>query len=270
MIVISKDRIYHEYFSENMKVSTDIAKADQSILRYMTEVVVVDEDVTVEDLVRHMIDYQEDIEFAMQSSLGGYPIQPFLDEIVKETPPEDHLIYAEFCHEASLIDDTTVFATRFGAMGKDVIGGTEEILAYTLELAPISAYKHLRIVLNRELAVTKTSEVEGKSVETVLYISQKEFTLQELLHAFLFEISYYGTPDMRSSALREVIQAVGQNDVYLNSAQLEHLRNEEIAKLEAELAESVKNEDYEKSAELRDKIAQLMKRDPGTNGHPAV
>lgn len=276
MIVISKDRIYHEYFKGGMKVMVDIAQTNASIVRYLTEIVHVEADVTVEDVLRHLIDYQEDITFAMESSLGGYNLQPFLDELIKDVPREDHLLYAEFCHEANVIDGTVVYAPRFGAMGKDIAGGTDMELPYTVELASISAYKHLTIVLNRSYELTKIDEVDGKQIDTVLFTGQKEFTLYELLHALLFEISYYGTPDMRAGTLREVIANIGgdQGDFNMSVAQMEHLKTEEISRLETELEESVKNEDYEKSAEIRDKIAQLKRErtglDPGTNTPPEV
>lgn len=275
MIVISKDRIYHEYFKGGMKVMVDIAQTNASLVRYLTEVVHVESDVTVEDVLRHLIDYQEDISFAMESSLGGYMLQPFLDEIIKDVPKEDHLLYAEFCHEANVIDGTLVYAPRFGAIGKDIAGNTDNELPYTVELAAIGSYKHLTIVLNRDYEVTKIDEVDGKQIDTVLFTGQKEFTLYELLHALLFEISYYGTPDMRAGTLQEVITNIGGGDNFnMSLAQVEHLKTEEIGRLEAELEESVKNEDYEKSAEIRDRIAQLKRErtgpDPGTNTQPEV
>lgn len=275
MIIISKDRIYHEYFKGGMKVIVNISSTDASLVRFLTETVQVEDDVTVEDVLRHLIDYQEDISFAMESSLGGYTLQPFLDELLKDLPKEDHLLYAEFCHEANVIDGTLVHTPRFGAMGKDIAGGTDNELPYTVELAAISSYKHLNIVLNKEYVVTKIDEVDGKQIDTVLFATSKEFTLYELLHALLFEISYYGTPEMRAGTLQEVITNIGQGENFnMSVAQMEHLKTEEIARLEAELDESVKNEDYEKSAEIRDRIDQLKRDrtgpDPGTNAQPEV
>lgn len=273
MIVISKDRIHHEYIEDNMKVMVDIGTTDASLTRYFTETVFVEEDVTVEDVLRHLIDYQEDISYAMEGSLGGYPLEIYLDELIVDMPVEEHLTYAEFSHEASVIEGFLTYSPRFGAMGKNIIGEGGEVLAYSIELAPIGAYKHLPIVINREFNVFKTNVVDDKEEDAVIFTTQKDFTLYEFLHALLFEISYYGTPAMREATLKDVVSSMGQDEdlAHISIAQIEQLKVTEVARLEEELKASVAAEDYERSAEIRDKIA-LLKRDKqgGTNAPPSV
>lgn len=267
MIVISKDKIHHEYFDGQFKVMVDISTTDSNLTKYLSEVVHVEEGVTVEDVFLHLRDYQEDIGFTMESSLGGYPLELYLDELLTVKPEEEHLIYIEFCHEVSVTNGTLTDTTRFGAIGLDITGESPDEVIYSIELAPIYTYKHLPIVLNKEFRIINVDE---NDIESVLVILNKEFTLYDLLHSMLFEISYYGTPEMRAECLKTVIASMGQSgEQPMSMAQVEQMKQSEISRLNEELKHSIASEDYERSAIIRDQISQLKRdkseNDSGTN-----
>lgn len=255
MIVIGKKSIHYEYYDSGLKVMVNILSSDVSIVRYMDDFVFLEEGVTVGDIFDILAAYEEDIDFAFDSSLGGYPFALYLNEIEEKLVPDENLVFAEFVHETSL-GDNLVINPRFGAVGLDP--DNKNMIPYSVELCPIASYKHLEVRLNTALRIFKKEE--GDEEDKILLETMKMFTLYDIIHALLYEVSYHGTPTIRKTIMDELTDAVFSNkNAVPSGSEVIVKKDEEISKLKAELEESVKDEDYERSAKIRDKIAMLDK-----------
>lgn len=278
MIVIHQDRITYEIEEEGGKIrSIDLGLSEDSISRYLEDSVRIMPGVTVEQFMLLLSEHKDDIDGLFDAALSGYPFSIYLSELDDDPTPEESLTYAEICHEATVEDGVLYTAPRFGAIGTDLVDGITE-LPLNIELTPISAYKHLELKLNETYKVIHAETIDGTYIETVLLECRKEFSLREVIYAFLFEISYYGTPEARFSKLRETLKSIRDSldeqpgldtdELPLSPTQVARLIKARIEQLQVELDASIEAEDYEKSAQIRDEIAKLTgedQRDPGTN-----
>jgi len=253
MIIIGKGSLNHEYFEKGLKVLVNLLKNDTSITRYLDDYVYVEEGTTIADIFAILSNYEEDVDFAFDSSLGGYPFSLYLDEIHDEHEPDTNLIFAEFSHEVSFEGGQLTDNARFGAIGLDPTAN-KDLVSYSIELSPIATYKHLEVRLNYDFKIYKVDDDK----EDLLFEASKPFTLYELIHALLYEISYHGTPEMRAEVMQDLTDKITSGGD-LSGSSVANMKEIELAKLKTELQDAVDREEFENAAEIRDKISKLEK-----------
>lgn len=265
MIVISKTGITLEYFNNQGRHVSD---AKDILYRCLDHTVYVEDDVTVGDIFAHLKDQSEMINTMFDYSLNGYDFEEFIKDLDAPNEPDGMLEYAVFSHECTVEDGVLYHSIRFGAMGQPVEflfdGAVRESIPHSLEFSPLSTYKHLVVRLNRAFIVTATERVNGEDIEAILFSADKEFSLQEFIHSLLYEISYHGNPSMRDELFNELksktLQYMESNNQmgdnpYFILANIDR----KIKELEVELDVALSQEEYETSAELRDKINELKR-----------
>lgn len=259
MVVIGKDSLNYEYFEKGMKVMVNILNNDASIIRYLDDYVYIEEGTTIEDIFAILAEYEEDVDFAFDASLGGYPFGLYLDEIFAAEEPDKNLIFGEFSHEVSYEGGQITESPRFGAIGLDPTNG-KDLVTYSIELSPVASYKHLEVRLNYAFSIFQMDDTKTK--EELIFEASKPFTLYEVLHALLYEISYHGTPEMRDDVMQDLTARILSTEAAgtdLTGSEVSIRKNVELTKLKDLLKDAVDKEDYLKAAELRDQISKLEK-----------
>lgn len=273
MVVITKEAIYIDYFENGNNMRIDIRDTDGKITRFLGEVVFFEDGVTVVDFMKLLNEYEAELNVAFDHSLGGYGFAEFYAELSDEAEADDLLRCVEFAHEPSIEDSLLMCDTRFGAIGTDESAeDKEELQQFSVEISPISTYKNLEIVLNTLYRLTHTELIDGEEVETLLLEVHKPFKLYDIIHSFLYEISYYGNKACRLAAFEEfknhmIARMKDAGD--LKGPELARQIEKEIMELESELEGSVADEDYENSARLRDRISSLKKERVKNGTNPA-
>ena len=261
MIFISKDSITFRYIEvdelgNETERAVDVLTSSLGIVSYLAFPTVIEEGVTVKRILEFLAENEEATDYVFDSSLGGHPFKDFMGELNFESLASTNIVSMEICHDVDEINSETMTlfeTTRLRGIGAD---GKK----FSVEFSPISSYMNIPIKLNRNFNI-KISDEYGSEVQTIQM--NKDFTLQSIIHAILFEISYYGTYEMRQSTLDEVLK----NNEFLDIEEVTEeapLDPDDIKSLEKDLMKQIEKEDYEAAARLRDRIRQIKEK--GTNG----
>jgi len=259
MVIIAKDSISLEYFDNGKKMSVEIDHDVNSITKYMDHIVHIEEDVTVRDLFKHLGRGMDLIDIVFDASLGGYSFSDFFDEAMLDPEPDELLKYAVFEHKCNMDADELIHEVRFTVIGNHPSEDLE--VPYSVELSPINAYTNLVIRIDTSFSINKVEVINDEEVEINLFDACKPMTLFEILSSILFEVSYYGTPDMRKAVFddmkAQVLARMEVDGADVSAAMIAASKEDDIKDLEKLLEKSINEEDYETSASLRDKINDL-------------
>lgn len=255
MIRISKEGVFFEFVEideegNETKQSLDVLATSLGIVSYITFPVTIDEGVTVEDIMNVLALNPESTDYIFDSSLGGQSFTKFWDEMKQDSVQDQILSSMEIAHEIDPLTDTdmTLYSVaRMRGVGKD-----REL--FSVEFSPVSSYKKLEVKLNESYIVRKVNSAEK---ETIILSCTKSFSLFEVIHALLFEMSYYGEPEARKKVLDEVVESLGVEKI--EAFKLKD--RDDIEKLKKELQNLIENEDYEEAARIRDKIRRMLENE---------
>jgi len=255
MIRISKEGVFFEFVEideegNETRQSLDVLGTSLGIVSYLTFPVTVDEGVLVEDIMFLLALNPETTDYIFDSSLAGQSFIKFWNEMNIESPQDQTLSWMEIAHEIDPVtdDDMTLYSVaRMRGVGKD-----REL--FSVEFSPVSSYRKMEVRLNENYIVRKVNSAEK---ESIVLSCTKAFTLFEVIHSILFEMSYYGDPEARKKVLDEVLESLGVEKI--EAFKLKD--RDDIEKLKKELQNLIENEDYEEAARVRDKIRRILEND---------
>ena len=259
MIFISKDSITFRYIEvdelgNETEKAVDVLNSSLGIVSYLAFPAVIEEGVTVKHILDFLAENEEATDYVFDSSLGGHPFKDFMAELSFESIPSTNIKSMEICHDVDEVNAEMMNlfeTTRLRGIGGD---GKK----FSVEFSPISSYMNIPIKLNTVFNI-KISDEDGEVQQTIQL--NKDFTLHNIIHAILFEISYYGTYEMRQSILDDILK----NNEFVDIEEVveDPADTDDIRVLEKDLMKQIEKEDYEAAARLRDRIRQI--KDKGTN-----
>lgn len=252
MVRISKEGVFFEIVEidedgKETRKTVDVLATSLGIVSYLTFPVSIDEGVTVEDIMNILVLHTESTDFVFDSSLGGHSFTKFWDEMQKDIQQDPTLSWMEIAHESDPLseEESELFSTtRMRGIGKN-----REL--FSVEFSSVASYKKMEVKLNTNYVITKTNSAEE---ETVVLSCTKSFTLFDLIHSVLFEMSYYGDPISREEVLAEVMESLGVEKI--EAFRLKD--RDDMERLKKELQGLIDKEDYEEAAKLRDKIKRML------------
>ena len=260
MIRITKDAILCvEMDDSGIETSFDILKTDNGIVSYLDQYVIIDEGVSVSQFLSILADVKEEINYVFDSSMNGYSLDTYLPELAEPSTNDGSLIFTEIVHDVDMSPNRVISELKY-FRGVGPVPATGRLGNFNLELLPVSFYKDLPIVLNHNYVVQRTEVVDGTQVTYIELQAQKGFTLFEVVYAILFEISYHGTPEARQQLLEQFLSVVEEAQSIAPQSLPEAAeagKDAEITRSNAELENALKEENYEKAAELRDQIKNI-------------
>lgn len=259
MIIIGKDTMTLEYFEDGEKKTLEIDHDVNCITKYMDHIVYIEDGVTIKDIFVHMGNDIDTIDVVFDASLGGHNFADFLAEALLDPVPDDLLQFAVFEHACNMESDELLHEIRFVVIGNHP--EEEKMVPYSVELSAINAFAELVVKIDTLFSISKFETINGEPVELKLFEAHKPMTLYEVLSSLLFEVSYYGNPEMRQIAFDEmkaqVLARMVEDNTELPGTIIVAAKDEDIKSLEKQLEKSIVDEDYETSASLRDKINDL-------------
>jgi hypothetical protein len=264
MVRISKEGIFFEFVEvdedgNEVKKSMDVLEATLGIASYLTFPVTIDDGVVVEDIMDMLALNPETTDFIFDSSLGGQNFQKFWLEMRQDDVQDPLLVSMEIAHEVDPITESD--PALYGVPRMRGVSVDKEL--FSVEFSAVSTYKRMQIRLNTNYIIRKVDDAER---ETVLVSCTKAFTLFEVVHAMLYEMSYYGDPDARKVVLDEVMESLGVDAI--SAFKLSDKSSLEV--LKKELQAAIDAEDYEEAARIRDKINKMFSNDKEQNGEGGV
>jgi len=203
MITITNNNIYHNDFSistlssmENVQI-VDI----EDIVNFLSDPVELGESVTFKKLFSIASFNIEKFNEIFYSALGGFNLEPFLQEIENnptETIESEYLEVYWFCEKYE--NELNIFPSLHGVSSKEVYG---------IDFVSLNNLKNFNIRINPVVEIFDYSKIKNENLENVkdiekLELGEKQFTLFELFFAIFHEISFYGGPQDKKEKLKEL------------------------------------------------------------------
>lgn len=262
MIRITKDSILHVELDDNDKEElTNVLDSENGIVSYLDQFVILDEELTVGDFVKLLMLSEDAIDYVFDAALNGQSLSVFAAELEEPTTHDGALAFVEIVHDVELGSDGVISEIKyFQGIGPSPVDG--RMTSFSLELLPLNYYKDLPILLNHNYVVQRIETVNSAPIHFIELKARKGFTLYEVIHSVLYEISFHGTPTERADMLTDILemcqQATGQPAAELAlPAAASTGKDAELGRLNEELAKLIETEDYEQAAILRDKIKDI-------------
>jgi hypothetical protein len=249
MITITSKNIYYNEFSLYQSESLDTAKVvdNEDIVMFLSDYVEFGESVTFKRLFEIISDNVEKFNEIFYSSLGGYKLDPFLQEIendVTENIESDILEVHWFCDKFE--DEITIEPSLHG------LSSENKTEAYAIDFVSLNNVKYCNVILNTKIELFDYNKVRGKkkvSEENLsINIGNRSFTVFDLFNGILKEISFHGGPQDKYEKFKELEESIkeieSEEDIYKSSMSFDEM----IKKFESEDIYLVKYKD------LRDRV----------------
>lgn len=248
VVVLKKEGLYllqnemvgGVYMNTETKLSDD-----DSLTPYLSRQMVFDEGITVMDFLEQLKLRAEEVDVIFYSSLDGVSFNEFYEDAKKKPVGKQEFTHVEIARNIG-IDEFGMYEFPLVQLVK--VQNDIAAKIKLIEYEKVCDYANLPLYLNYNYIVFDATE-EKKGTE--LFASTKTFSVFEVIHNLLFEMSFHGSPEMRDSVKPEK-----DSEITIEIAP----PKDELVKLEEELKKSVDEEDYEKSSMLRDKIREMKAR----------
>jgi hypothetical protein len=179
---------------------------DQSISYYLHHFPKIEKDLSVADFMNLLQQYEADIDFLFEAYTRGFLLRPFLEELHStENQNEDfNITQLQFSWSADVYNESEfgkpLYSVSNYVQVSGIVSGEKD--SYSLTFTPLHQIKNATFKLNKKY---KTSyfemgeiwEEDRKPKNIVFFKGIKEFTLQDVIGAFLHEISFSGYPESR-------------------------------------------------------------------------
>lgn len=208
MITITNKNIYNSEFPVSTLSSlegVEIINSDE-ITKFLSDFVELGESVTFKRLFDIIADNVFSFNEIFYSSLGGYSLEPFLQEIENnptESIQSDYLEINWYCDKYE--DELNIYPS---------IGGVslKENEKYAIDFVSLNNLKELNVRLNREIKIfdyekMKEELPESENKETKDYqidMGNKNFSLFDLFNAIFYEITFHGGPQDKKERLNDL------------------------------------------------------------------
>lgn len=266
MIKLYKDCIVREHSDK----SRDYDVVD-SLAPYLGEHIEFAEEITFGDLFNHL---RQDIEFyekVFNVEMGGFPLQPFLDDLdsvpLKKKDEGNHSIeYIEIYRVAEHWDygeyglEFEYWLDFHGINTDGSVDGYKpgEPCGISLSFSPLCELRDYPVRLDKKLEVRdyakdKDGKRSLKAEDLIAIRSGTSYTVHDVFAAILNDITFYGYPDNRDAQLEDLTGRVAElkdmidNDPEEYNRQVrpwEELRDELNKRQEDDDEESEESEDF--------------------------
>ena len=188
---------------------------EEDLFLFLNDIVEFGESVTLKrifDLISKNISIFNDIYY---TSLGGYIIDPYLQEIQNNKSEYVNIEYLEFFWVADRLHDNFNIYPALRGISKD---GED----CALDFIGLNDIKNCKILLYNSVQLINLNKLQKKSKKPNTYLGEKHFTVNDILNALFSEISYHGGPqdkNERFHELKEKFENINNNktkDEYFN------------------------------------------------------
>jgi hypothetical protein len=258
MITITNNNIYYNDFSVSTLLSLDKVETVnmEDIINFLSENVELGESVTFKRLFSIVSFNVEKFNDIFYSALGGYNLEPFLQEIENNPTQAIESEYLEihwFCEKYE--NEFSLYPSLHGVSSK-----SSDV--YAIDFVSLNNLKNYNIRINPKVEIidyNKINSVESGSTETEelteskLDLGDKYFTLFDLFFAIFHEISFYGGPQDKKEKFQELEDSIEKVENNLETIKEENKLfsfEEMLDKLDAEDIYLVKYKD------LRDRVEE--------------
>jgi hypothetical protein len=203
MITITNKNIYYSDYS--ISTLSSLKKVDivnpEDIINFLSENVELSESVTFKrifDIISYNVDLFNKVFY---SSLGGYQLAPYLQEIENNSTQLFDSDYLEiYWHCDKFEDELNIDPSLHGISKVDV---------YAMDFASLNNLKDYNVKLNTKIEILDYTNYKDKEEDKLkVFLGEKSFTVFDLYNAIFYEISYFGGPQQKKEKLNELEESM--------------------------------------------------------------
>lgn len=185
-----------------------------SLERYLQCSVSIEGDFLFIDLMRLLSCDEEFFQSVFDVALGGFPLSAYIEDANKESTDKDKLTFVEVYWSVEVWDlpKHKSFESYAGFHGIgphtcDQTGEHDPLGRWAIEFSPIADYADVPIKIDNTVTIFR---YEDKKPVQKIEAGTRDFTLYDLIHAILNEISFCGLPEDRNEQLEDLNNRVDE------------------------------------------------------------
>ena len=205
MLKIQKDKILYYPYKESKRFR-NLTKIKGGIFKKMNDDVEIAANVTFGDFFHLLIKEKNLIDLIFSASLCSFPFASLIQDFKKKTESlddEDQFLEI-FWHVDFDEDELSVYP------GIQLIeikkGNKNEKITFGLDFLSLSALKEYPLKLNENLEIIDYKNPLKNS--DLILKTTKKYTLYEITDAIFYELTFYGTPQMRDKEGESILEQV--------------------------------------------------------------
>ena len=249
MITITNKNIYFSDFPVSTLSSlseVDIVNVED-IINFLSENVELGESVTFKRIFEIISGNVDKFNHIFYSSLGGHPLEPYLQEIENnptESMESDYLEVYWLCDRHD--NELNISPSLHGISSK-----TSD--SYAMDFVSLNNIKNYNLKINKDVEIFDYDKIQvdinDESLKT--YLGEKYFTLFDLYNAIFGEISFFGGPQDKKEKFHELEESIEEIENNLDDLKEES----KMLSFEEMLEEFDSKDKYlVKYKELRDRV----------------
>lgn len=255
MITITNNNIYYNDFSVSTLLSLDKVETVniEDIINFLSENVELGESVTFKRLFNIVSFNVEKFNDIFYSALGGYNLEPFLQEIENnptQTIESEYLEIHWFCEKYE--DEFSLYPSLHGVSSK-----SSEV--YAIDFVSLNNLKNYNIRINPRVEIVDYNKIQNtkndveEESDSKLDLGDKYFTVFDLFSAIFHEISFYGGPQDKKEKFKELEESIEKVE-----NNLENIKEENKLFSFEEMLDKLDSEDkyLVKYKDLRDRVEE--------------
>jgi len=265
-VIIHKHKItFNQWDNEKQDWYEEDIKDSGPISKFFSKTVEIQSDVTVEDFMKHLQTYEQDIDFCFAGFTNGVSIKLFLEEMNKEPDSvfevkEVQLFWFGEYLDSNLKIDGGLIAMLTKETAKEK--GLDHEEPFGLEFIAINNWKTSPLKLNENVIIVDFGcPGDHEQKEEVILDGFKYWNLFEIISSFLYVLSENGSPKQREEKIAILeSQKFDVDNLGTNKAQVELFQRylqEEIECIRSKMEVAVNEEKFEVAAELKAKTTIL-------------
>lgn len=200
---INKNSITSFEFDEKADKFQEINIKDLNypFTRYFSHVVELEDNLTIEDFMRHLKDYSEIIDLCFYGYINGESVVQYCDLALQDCEEKYFIDTVELFWATELFEDEyCLFGTFHGTINEKENHKHIEAHrtnSFPLDLIPINQWKHCKMVINE---VIRASSIDEDEQSEILKLRNR-WTLFELIEYFLYELMCYGSVENQAKEI---------------------------------------------------------------------
>lgn len=205
MLKIEKNKIL--YFAHNeSKKYRNLTKVKGGMFKKMNDIVIISENVTFGDFFNLLIKEKQLINLIFGASLYGVSSDLLIKDFKKKCElNDDEIQYLEIYWFVDYDKNGLHIEPNLHGISKKEINNIDEP-PIALDFVPICELKNYPLRLNENLEIIDGEKLREEN-KTILKTT-KQYTLYEIIHSILYELTWYGTPEMRDIEGKTILDEV--------------------------------------------------------------
>ena len=201
--------MYKIFFKNGQAFDSEDNNPLTSLAPYLNSEIELDENTTFEHVWNYL---EKDVEFfdtVFFDALGKHPLKDYIEQSKnarseeKDEDPTDSMKFLELRWSTDIIDDETgeiFIGTDFGGVGPhEYNDGSGKIIrdedcSYAVEFTPVQDLLAYPLKLDKEFIIQKYDHKSPNGVK-IIFKGVRKFTVYDLFHGILWEISFLGSPE---------------------------------------------------------------------------